>query len=263
MDRRVSKLEAGFAARQQLRDQLTREEIQELYDENFGGKNDSGTKKGTDTVANFGKIKTKIETSRVTGTHIGHAVRDASSKGEMNTAISLERILQNERATMLFYAFATVRLVNEGILFWNAVESFQNMNWKPNRLLGITGSSAADMRLHAKHIFTEYLDENAPTEVCVPSDMLDGLRKRIFYETADNQIVDSIFVEAQRHVFRDMEKGLFREFLNSLNHKGLESVMSSLEIRSAPGLATATAMRMTSRRGEFKVDDDTETKAAH
>mmetsp|Transcript_21114 Transcript_21114/g.37038 ORF Transcript_21114/g.37038 Transcript_21114/m.37038 type:complete len:266 (-) Transcript_21114:144-941(-) len=240
-DRRLTKLEAGFQARGQLRNQFSQNQLQDLYDKNFSK---SAYDKGEGTIANYSMLKPKIANSRVTGTHVGRALIETSSDGH-HQAISLDRVLQNERATMLFYAFATIRLVNEGILFWNAVEAFQNMKWKPNRVLGIAGFSKRDMRDQAKYIFTEFLDENAPTENCVPSDMLDQLRKQIYYE--DN-IHEALFVDAQRHVFRDMEKGLFREFLSSLNHRGLELVMKSLKTKSAPGLATATAICMSHRR---------------
>lgn len=206
-------------------------------------------------------------TGTVHGTVGGSAVYGKQEWAIDKATITLERIFQSDASTDLFYAFASARLVNEGIMFWEEVEAFQNADWKPALLLGLeprrvthTGQrigrrvsrSESQILTEGKRIYHRYLADDAEFQVCISSNMTETIEKQIF----TGHIGLDIFREAQRSVFRDMEKGLFREFLTCLNHKGLETLTNAIsENVLTPALATANAMRSVDMR-EFKMPNE-------
>mmetsp|Transcript_18903 Transcript_18903/g.60400 ORF Transcript_18903/g.60400 Transcript_18903/m.60400 type:complete len:303 (-) Transcript_18903:136-1044(-) len=209
--------------------------------------------RGVNTIANFTSLRGKMANSRGTGTIGGRLVteskagrsEEAKSPIESSRApptISLHHIFQHDATLKLFFAFASLRHVPESILFWSEVESLQNVSWKANRVLGILSSkpSNEEVQKRAKAIWAEYLSPDASYEVCLPHKILRDIEVAV----ASHNATPELFACAQTLVFRDMEKGLFPEFLQTLNHRGIEFICSCINKAQAPGLAAATALSM-------------------
>jgi hypothetical protein len=269
-----SKLEAGFKAelRQgKIRQAFKSKELEE-YRQAFFSKNGE---RGAMTIDNFQLLRAKLGKSFHTGTINGKMHSDVSqaagpgvdefdderaprdpmtSSGKMKkvTPITLNRVFQNAETLKLFYAFASLRHVPEGILFWSEVESLQNINWKANKVLGIYSAklSEDDIAERVRQIWIEYLSSDASYEVCLPGHML----KEIEHGVRSGRPARTIFTAAQTLVFRDMEKGLFREFLSTLNSDGLRFVNRCFESTHSPGLAAATALSFVQRKTDRQRD---------
>lgn len=260
------KLEQGFKAtakqEQTLYNTFSPAQLEEFRLNYF---TKDGASRGSGTIASFNVIRAKVQNSVGTGAVEGRVIKDnvkmvsEDDKPQWMKGVSLYRIFEHQNTLGLFFAFASLRLVPESILFWTAVESLQNSGWKANRVLGICSSSESEeeLRSRAMDIWRDFLSGDATYEVCLPHKMLSDIEKSI----KAGAFHKDLFTNAQAHVFRDMEKGLFREFLSTLNSKGLELISAELNKISAPGLASATALSMSAKKKSMpKIQFEEETK---
>lgn len=180
------------------------------------------------------------------------------------TQISLTRVLQCRPVLLMFYKYLHLRHATEALLFWLDVESFQNMTWKPIRILGIDqeqrksdegknetaetkGTPQEELETEARRIFSTYLSTQARKEVCVAQNIVEKVIHNL------NHIDENCFRDAQRDVFRDLERGSFQEFLSCLSEDGISVVEKHFKSCAAsPGLATFHALNYRNNSVEFK-----------
>lgn len=146
----------------------------------------------------------------------------------------------------MFFEFCKFRHAEESLRFWLHVEVFQNQGWKPFKILvesaGILSKGANDALLQseAMQIFETYVEESAPHQICLNHGLFENLSKKIESKKFDRMM----FREAQRYIFRDLEKGTFNGFLHSCREAELLFLEKALKkiSNNAPGLATMNAL---------------------
>lgn len=191
--------------------------------------------------------------------------------------ISLDYLLQNEVAVEMFHEFCEHMLVPEELGFWTEVEMFQNAQWKAFSVLGVDSSrlqilkadlasgtsallgglseyakkheiSPSEVEIHqgAHHIWNTYLSEEAESQVCLSSECMHDIKAKILAGTLNR----GIFRRAQRETFRDMERGIFTQFLQNCSSEDLKwmEVEMSKQTKNSPALATVMAAVRVRRR---------------
>ena len=164
---------------------------------------------------------------------------------------SLENVLQNSKRLLSFFEFLKQKECSELLEFWSIVELYQNLYWKPFKLLGInlkiqvkvsnpedssTTESVAqvagtenkkkinstlalvlsDFTIHKEEILRNeiieyYITDNAPSQICLPSQMRTNILKiatprTMSKETTSRESRLSLFRNAQKECYDELQR---------------------------------------------------------
>ena len=160
------------------------------------------------------------------------------------------------------------------LLFWYECEAFQNLEWKPLKVLGVVetrdiverrrnmtfeeftdwqrqennqlkeyaranGIQAEDARLHkiAKRIYKLYVAEDAKHLVPLKEEDVEVIENQLIYGTGRVHL--GVFRSAQKIIFQMLQSEMFPAYLKSLSRADMEHMQQIM--RDQPALATAMA----------------------
>ena len=116
-------------------------------------------------------------------------------------AISLRRILEDERSFTLFRRFLKDGCITRNLQFWLACEHYRTQPYDKNKLMEL-----------AKAIYSKFLGSSAPLHVSV----MDGTKRSIQMSVQLKAEPDiNLFRQAQLEVYQQMEGNELRQFLLS------------------------------------------------
>jgi hypothetical protein len=173
---------------------------------------------------------------------------------KFNMSESLEHVLQNSKRLRNFYTFMSKRLCGELIEFWSIIELYQNLYWKPFKLLGanlkfqlkkvsiepeeediqeknkvslsnkkslakfLSNFTLDEEDLLRNEIIEYYIADNAPSQICLPSQMRNNILKvattRFQSNLPDRDERLSLFRHAQKEVYDELQRIHLPLFLN-------------------------------------------------
>jgi len=205
--------------------------------------------------------------------------RDFRRERRDSKSLTLDRLLQNALLLRRFMMFCVEKKCGNKLLFWYECEAFQNLEWKPIKVLGVLetrealerrknmtheefmawekqqnsmlkeyarahGISQVDARLHkyANRVYKLYVKEGSAEEVKLPDEIVEDIEEHIVCGTGRVHL--GVFRKAQKIIFQDMASNTFPYFLKSLSKADLKHMKQ--ELKSAgrhdkPAMATAMA----------------------
>jgi len=121
----------------------------------------------------------------------------------------LTAVLAHPNGFIYFEKFVQSEYSAENLAFWVAAKHFGNLN-------------PAEMKEAAKNIFNKYIDEKAPQQVNIPSEIREHIRKNL-----DTEVTREFFSVALAEIIKLMSKDSYHRFKQTSNFaKLLEEVGS-------------------------------------